>query len=330
MASPAVLRPIAHGATLVMHSLTKFISGHGDVTGGIVLGRREPMARVRDAMIRAGTNLGPFDAWLAARGARTLACGWSASAPRPWPWPGASRGTAAARVYYPGLPSHPQHALARLAPADGRDGGHPLIRPATGRARGGPLHGPRAAPRVRPELRRRGHHVDLSGPHLSPGASPTRRRPRWGSAPGSSACRSGSRIPPTSWPIKRRPSHERGGDRSDRWSSVPSHAGGPPGAARAAGARAHGRPARRGHRLVPRDTYGFTLVPPELPRRPPPTSTRRSASRRRAARCRSRRSAGRAERVVGWTRFRQHRALGLAAEQHNQRGADRPDAVEIG
>ena len=58
---------------MVMHSLTKFISGHGDVTGGLVAGRAEPMARIRNAMIRAGTNLGPFDAWLATRGARTLA-----------------------------------------------------------------------------------------------------------------------------------------------------------------------------------------------------------------------------------------------------------------
>ena len=105
MASPAVLRPIEHGATIVMHSLTKFISGHGDVTGGLVLGRAEPMARVRDAMIRAGTNLGPFDAWLATRGARTLAvrmerqsrhragAGRSVSSGHP----------AVARVYYPGL-----------------------------------------------------------------------------------------------------------------------------------------------------------------------------------------------------------------------------------
>ena len=73
MASPAVFRPIEHGADIVVHSLTKFISGHGDVTGGLVLGRAEAMARVRDAMIRAGANLGPFDAWLATRGARTLA-----------------------------------------------------------------------------------------------------------------------------------------------------------------------------------------------------------------------------------------------------------------
>ena len=114
MASPAVLRPIEHGASIVMHSLTKFISGHGDVTGGLVLGRADAMARVRDAMIRAGTNLGPFDAWLATRGARTLAVRLerqSASALALAAF--LERHPAVARVYHPGLPSHPQHALAR-------------------------------------------------------------------------------------------------------------------------------------------------------------------------------------------------------------------------
>ena len=114
LASPAVFRPIAHGATMVMHSLTKFISGHGDVTGGLVAGRAEPMARIRNAMIRAGTNLGPFDAWLATRGARTLAvrmerqCATALTLAR-----GLERLPAVSRVWYPGLPSHPQHALAR-------------------------------------------------------------------------------------------------------------------------------------------------------------------------------------------------------------------------
>jgi cystathionine gamma-synthase len=114
MASPAVLRPIEHGASIVMHSLTKFISGHGDVTGGLVLGRADAMGRVRDAMIRAGTNLGPFDAWLATRGARTLAVRMerqSASAVALAAF--LERHPAVARVYHPGLPSHPQHALAR-------------------------------------------------------------------------------------------------------------------------------------------------------------------------------------------------------------------------
>jgi cystathionine gamma-synthase len=114
MASPAVFRPLAHGASMVMHSLTKFISGHGDVTGGLVAGRAEPIARIRNAMIRAGTNLGPFDAWLATRGARTLAvrmerqCASALALAR-----GLERLPAVGRVYYPGLPSHPQHGLAR-------------------------------------------------------------------------------------------------------------------------------------------------------------------------------------------------------------------------
>jgi cystathionine beta-lyase/cystathionine gamma-synthase len=114
MASPAVLRPVEHGATMVVHSLTKFISGHGDVTGGIVLGRHEAMGRVRAAMIRAGTNLGPFDAWLAARGARTLAVRMerqSATALALARF--LEQHPAVSAIYYPGLASHPQHALAR-------------------------------------------------------------------------------------------------------------------------------------------------------------------------------------------------------------------------
>ena len=119
MASPAVMRPIEHGATVVMHSLTKFISGHGDVTGGLVLGRKEPMERVRAAMIRAGTNLGPFDAWLATRGARTLSVRLerqSTTALLLGQY--LEQHAAVTRVYYPGLGSHPQHGLAkRLMPA---------------------------------------------------------------------------------------------------------------------------------------------------------------------------------------------------------------------
>ena len=119
LASPAVLRPIEHGATIVMHSLTKFISGHGDVTGGIVLGRAEPMARIRAAMIRAGTNLGPFDAWLATRGARTLSVRVERQSANALALAGfLEKQQAVSRVYYPGLASHPQRELAkRLMPA---------------------------------------------------------------------------------------------------------------------------------------------------------------------------------------------------------------------
>ena len=114
MASPAVFRPLQHGATMVMHSLTKFISGHGDVTGGLVAGRAEPMARLRNAMIRAGTNLGPFDAWLATRGARTLAVRMERQSESALTLArGLERLPTVSRVWYPGLPSHPQHDLAR-------------------------------------------------------------------------------------------------------------------------------------------------------------------------------------------------------------------------
>jgi cystathionine beta-lyase/cystathionine gamma-synthase len=118
LASPVVLRPIEHGATMVMHSLTKFISGHGDVTGGLVLGKAEPMGRVRAAMIRAGTNLGPFDAWLATRGARTLSVRVERQSANALALAGfLERHRGVSRVYYPGLSSYPQRELAkRLMP----------------------------------------------------------------------------------------------------------------------------------------------------------------------------------------------------------------------
>ncbi len=112
-ASPAVLRPIEHGADLVIHSATKLLSGHGDVTAGIVAGPCGVVERVRASVIRLGASLGPFDAWLATRGLRTLyvrlerqcenalrLARWLESHPR------------VSRVYYPGLESHPQRALA--------------------------------------------------------------------------------------------------------------------------------------------------------------------------------------------------------------------------
>src|SRR5574337_35009 len=118
LASPAVLRPLSLGATVVVHSATKLISGHGDVTAGIVVGSRDLVDRVRAAVIRVGTNAGPFDCWLAARGVRTLHLRLErqcANALRLARFLEAH--PAVARVYYPGLPSHPQHTLAkRLLP----------------------------------------------------------------------------------------------------------------------------------------------------------------------------------------------------------------------
>jgi cystathionine beta-lyase/cystathionine gamma-synthase len=114
LASPAVLRPLEHGAQLVLHSATKFLSGHGDVTAGIVAGPQAMIERIRACAIRMGTNLGPFDAWLAARGLRTLhvrlerQCANALAVAR---W--LEGHPAVTRVHYPGLESHPQRALAK-------------------------------------------------------------------------------------------------------------------------------------------------------------------------------------------------------------------------
>jgi cystathionine gamma-synthase len=112
-ASPAVLRPIGLGASVVLHSATKFISGHGDVTAGVVVGSRAVVGRVRAAAIRVGTNLGAFDAWLAARGLRTLHVRLERQCANALTLARFLEGLSEVeRVYYPGLPSHPQHGLA--------------------------------------------------------------------------------------------------------------------------------------------------------------------------------------------------------------------------
>ncbi|MEK7363463.1 MAG: aminotransferase class I/II-fold pyridoxal phosphate-dependent enzyme, partial [candidate division NC10 bacterium] len=113
LASPAVLRPIGLGASVVLHSATKFISGHGDVTAGVVVGSRAVVERVRAAAIRVGTNLSPFDCWLAARGLRTLHVRLERQCANALTLARFLEGLSEVeRVYYPGLPSHPQHGLA--------------------------------------------------------------------------------------------------------------------------------------------------------------------------------------------------------------------------
>jgi cystathionine beta-lyase/cystathionine gamma-synthase len=114
LASPALLRPLEHGATAVHHSATKYLSGHGDVTAGVLVGPRPLVDAARAEAVRVGLNLGPFDAWLTQRGVRTLALRMerhSANALELAEFL-ASR-PEIARVHYPGLPDHPQHRLAR-------------------------------------------------------------------------------------------------------------------------------------------------------------------------------------------------------------------------
>ena len=114
-ATPMATRPLALGADFVVHSLTKYIGGHGDALGGAVLGSRERVEPLRThALVHLGGVLSPFNAWLIARGAATLPIRMRAHEE------GAQRiaeflegHPAVGRVNYPGLASHPQHELAR-------------------------------------------------------------------------------------------------------------------------------------------------------------------------------------------------------------------------
>ena len=71
-ATPLLCRPLEHGATVVMHSATKYLGGHSDLVAGVIVGDAKTMAAARARSSRTGTTLGPFDAWLALRGMRTL------------------------------------------------------------------------------------------------------------------------------------------------------------------------------------------------------------------------------------------------------------------
>jgi cystathionine beta-lyase/cystathionine gamma-synthase len=114
-ATPIATQPIALGADIVLHSLTKYLCGHGDALGGALLGSKTAMLAIReDAGVRLGATLSPFNAYLIMRGIDTLALRMPAhetSALRVAAWLEAH--PRVERVLYPGLPSHPQHALAR-------------------------------------------------------------------------------------------------------------------------------------------------------------------------------------------------------------------------
>jgi cystathionine beta-lyase/cystathionine gamma-synthase len=123
--TPLLLRPIEHGADLVVHSASKYLGGHGDVIGGIAVARSAVLfASLTNAVRMVGGMLGPFEARLISRGLKTLALRMErhcANALEVAQWlkhhPGVSQ------VYYPGLPEHPQHHLAKHLLACNRFGG---------------------------------------------------------------------------------------------------------------------------------------------------------------------------------------------------------------
>lgn len=119
-ATPALCRPLEHGADLVVHSATKFLGGHHDLSAGVAVGRADLIARVRRCGYLFGPTVAPLDAWLALRGIKTLAprMAWSSETAALIATFLASH-PAVAAVRYPGLPDHPQQALARELLPDG-------------------------------------------------------------------------------------------------------------------------------------------------------------------------------------------------------------------
>jgi cystathionine beta-lyase/cystathionine gamma-synthase len=112
-ASPAVCRPLEHGADLVMESGTKYLSGHSDVMAGAVVGSRERIAAVRSAQIDTGATLGPFAAFLVLRGITTLAVRMERQSRTAMALATfLERQDGVQRVIYPGLGSHPQADVA--------------------------------------------------------------------------------------------------------------------------------------------------------------------------------------------------------------------------
>lgn len=121
-ATPVLTRPLALGADIVVHSATKYLGGHGDLVGGIAAGGVEDMARVRLCGVKdmTGAVMSPFTAFLVLRGLKTLSLrmarhGESGAAVARW----LEAHPAVERVFYPGLASFPQRALADRQMAGG-------------------------------------------------------------------------------------------------------------------------------------------------------------------------------------------------------------------
>jgi cystathionine beta-lyase/cystathionine gamma-synthase len=114
VASPYLCRPISHGATVVVHSATKYLSGHNDVIGGLALfADPELHQRAWHTMIDLGASPDPFAAWLVLRGVKTLALRMERHTANAAAVAALLAGHAkVTRVYWPGLPDHPSHEVA--------------------------------------------------------------------------------------------------------------------------------------------------------------------------------------------------------------------------
>ncbi|WP_460367418.1 trans-sulfuration enzyme family protein [Actinocorallia lasiicapitis] len=114
VATPLVCRPLEYHADLVVHSATKYLGGHGDATGGVVCGRPELIARVRQVRIMTGGQLAPDEAFLLRRGLETLPLRVRRQCDTASQFAAAiAKHPAVKAVDYPGLTGHPGHDLAR-------------------------------------------------------------------------------------------------------------------------------------------------------------------------------------------------------------------------
>jgi cystathionine beta-lyase/cystathionine gamma-synthase len=136
-ASPAMCRPLEHGADLVVHSATKYLGGHSDATGGVVVGGAELVARVRRVRVDTGAALAPDEAALMLRGLHTLPlrvahqCATALEVAR-----ALEAHPAVERVDHPGLASHRDHAVAVRLLDEGRYGAVLTVTPRGGREAG--------------------------------------------------------------------------------------------------------------------------------------------------------------------------------------------------
>lgn len=118
--TPALQRPLDLGADLIIHSATKYLDGQGRVLGGAVCGGKALVEEVFKFMRTAGPTLSPFNAWIILKGLETLKIRMLAQSAAALDLARRLEAhPAVARVFYPGLPSHPQHALAMRQQATG-------------------------------------------------------------------------------------------------------------------------------------------------------------------------------------------------------------------
>ena len=136
-ASPYLCNPLALGADAVVHSTTKYIGGHSDLTGGAILGSAEVVGAAREIVINAGGNAAPLEAFLALRGLKTLALRMARHSTNALAVAQALEGAPGVEaIRYPGLASHPQHALSERTLREGMAGGMLALEVSGGRAAG--------------------------------------------------------------------------------------------------------------------------------------------------------------------------------------------------